>query len=638
MERMARLIVVILFSVVALGLIIAQTQPNQKKAATSQKPKSETLELGKSYAALRPEQKRLVDDFVRRYNATTGSNLIPEQAYDNARLSIRTTFDGVTHALLNAKITDAHGKSLGRAIDLVDAVDEVMGEESGVGGDRQFRLYVYLKPKAVDILSQNQEFFHDRDNSVYHKGFPICYRLKKGPPSIQISISRDNKLADIDVDYRSSSFPKALVNGHLSASNSDVRAGNNLDRHDGRWSGLNGWWRNVFGQLGTGGAKPPKENATQGLGRIPLNPGVKADKGVDNSAHDFLQSWVVEKEPTKSVAYFSPRSYPCLEAMPQNLRQSVPQGMVRIRTLMAMQKFSDSAGTVNSVADVFEPADTGSQALKPTKNAYASEFGLMSVPADMAADEECVAISDKDSSKRPKEKYFSTAFRGKKGDSRSKVVSLLWTKEGDYWKIIAIRIEDSSDAGLVPNNAAAQTEPSVEEPRNIAGDPAAAKDITQFYQTWIVRRNVTEASHYASQRSYQCLPAPSEEQKKLTPIARIQSGLEQPLARITPGASLSDMMSSMLPQNDLLRPIQHENSKAFAMMAVPDQKADSFLCQSRHLPETTPDLKPTDAKYGKFYLTASRLNYGEEQSPALLLLWTREETKWKIVAWAVELP
>jgi hypothetical protein len=74
------------------------------------------------------------------------------------------------------------------------------------------------------------------------------------------------------------------------------------------------------------------------------------------------------------------------------------------------------------------------------------------------------------------------------------------------------------------------------------------------------------------------------------------------------------------------------------MMAVPDQKADSFLCQSRHLAERIPDLKPADAKYGTYYLTASRLNYGEEQSPALLLLWTREETNWKIVAWAVELP
>ena len=104
MKRMARLIVLILFSLVAVELVIAQTQPNQKKAATPPKPKSETLELGKSYAALRPEQKRLVDEFVRRYNATTGSKLVPEQAYDNARLSVRTTFDAVTHALLNAKM------------------------------------------------------------------------------------------------------------------------------------------------------------------------------------------------------------------------------------------------------------------------------------------------------------------------------------------------------------------------------------------------------------------------------------------------------------------------------------------------------------------------------------------------------
>ena len=637
MKRMARLIVVMLFSLVALGLVSAQTQANQKKVATSPKPKSETLELGKSYAALRPEQKRLVDEFVRRYNATTGTKLVPEQAYDNARLSVRTTFDAVTHALLNAKITDAQGKSLGQAIDLVDAVDEVMGEESGVGGDRQFRLYVYLKPNTVGILSQSQEFFRDKDNSVYHKGFPICFRLKNGPPSIQFSISRDKKLADVDVDYRSSGFPKALVNGHLTASNSDVRAGNNLDRHDGRWSGLNGWWRNVFGQLEAGVA-PPKENATERIGRIPLNPGVKANQGIDKGAHDFLQSWLVKKEPNKSVAYFSRRSYPCLEAMPQNTRQSVSQGMVRLRTLMAMQKFSDNIGTVNSVGDVFEPADKWSQALKPAKNAYASEFRLVSLPADMAADEECIAISDADLSKQSKEKYFATAFRGKTGDGRNKVMSLLWVQEGDYWKIIAIRIEDSSDRDVVPKNAAAQAEPSVEEPRSIAGDPAAVRDITQFYQTWVVKRDVTEASRFASPRSYQCLPAPSEEQKKLTPVARIQSGLEQPLARISSGTNLSETMSSVQPVNDLLRPVQQENSNAFAMMAVPDQKANSFLCQQRHLPEASPELSPADAKYGTYYLTASRLNYGEEQSPALLLLWAKEQAGWKVLAWAVELP
>ena len=580
MKQMARLIVLIVFLLLPLDLVIAQTQPNQKEAATSQKPKSETLELGKSYAALRPEQKRLIDDFIRHYNSTTGSKLVPEQAYDNARLSTRTTFDAVTHALLNAKMTDAQGKSLGRAIDLVEAVDQVMGEESGVGGDLQFRLYVYLKPDAVDILSRSQEFSHDKDNSVYHKGFPICYRLKKGPPSIQFSISRDHKLSDIDVDYRSSSFPKGLVNGHLSASNSDVRAGNNLDRHDRRWSGLNGWWRDVFGQLGSGG-KPPKENATVRLGNIPLNPAVKADQGVDKSAHDFLQSWVVGKEPNKSVAYFSRFSYPCLEVVAQKSGQPVPPGMIRLRTMMAMQKFSDSTGTVNSVADVFEPADKWSQALKPAKNAYASEFLLVSVPEDMGPDEECVATPNNDTSKGSSGKYFATAFRGKQGDSRNKVMSLLWAQEGGYWKIVAIRIEDGSDAGIVPNNAAAQAVPAVEEPQSITGDPAAVKDITEFYQTWIVKRNVIQASAFASPRSYQCLAAPSADQKKLTPIARIQSGLQQPLARIPSGANLSDMMSSLQPSNDLLRPVQQENSKAFAIMAVPDQKANSFLCQHR---------------------------------------------------------
>src|SRR5271157_3965980 len=116
--------------------------------------------------------------------------------------------------------------------------------------------------------------------------------------------------------------------------------------------------------------------------------------------------------------------YPCLEAMPQNSRQAVPQGMVRLRTLMAMQKFSASTGSVNSVSDVFEPADRWSQALKPAKSAYASEFRLMSIPADMAADEECVAMPKNDSSKRAKEKYFATAFRGTKGDSRNKVMTL----------------------------------------------------------------------------------------------------------------------------------------------------------------------------------------------------------------------
>ena len=615
----------------------AQTRPSEQEVTAPQKVKDGDQEIGKSYETLRLEQKRLVDDFVSRYNQTTGSKLVPEQAYDHARLSIRTTFGAVTDALLKTKLTDPEGKSVGRAIDLVDAVDEVMGEESGVAGDRQFRVYVYLKPDAVDTLSRSQEFFHDKDNVHYHKGFPICYRLRNGPPSIQFSISPDKKMSDIDVDYRSSTFPKALVDGHLTAANSDVRAGNNLYSHDSRWAGLDGWWREVFGLLGSG-AKLPKETATESLGNIPLNPSIRADQGIDKSAHDFLKVWVVDKQPNKSVAYFSRRSYSCLETLALKKGKPAAPGMVRLRTEMAMKQFSDITGVVNSVGDVFEAANEWSQGLKEEKNAYAAEFRLVSVPMDVAWDEQCDAIGDGKSGKQPKERYYATAFRGRQGDSRNKVMSLLWAQEGGYWKIIAIRIEDSSDAGIVPKSTVAQVEPTELELHNIAGDPEAVKDITQFYLTWVLNRNATQASHFASQRSYQCLTAPSGEQKKLTPLTRIQSGLKRPLEKVPSGTNLAEMMSSVQPVNDLVRPVEQENSKAFAIMAVPEQMATRFLCQNRHLPEELPELKPADAEYGAYYVSASRLNFGEEESPALLLLWTREKTGWRIVAWAVEVP
>src|SRR6516225_1571574 len=296
---------VIVLSLVLTGLTANSLaeKPTPAKATTPQEQPTSPHAFGESYATLLPDQKRLLEDFARRYNQTTGSTLDPEQAYDGARVSVRTTFDAVTHALLSTKLTNEKGQSLGRAIDLVEALDQVLGEEAGAGGDRQFRMYVYLKSDAIEILSTSREFFHDKDNTVYHKGFPICYRLKNGPPSIQFSISKDERMSDIDVDYRSSTFPKALFDGHLTAGNSDVRAGGNLVTHDNRWEGLNGWWRQVFGFSLGSSAKPYTDATTGRAATIPVNPGVKADQGIDATVHDFLKSWVVDRQPQNAIAY-----------------------------------------------------------------------------------------------------------------------------------------------------------------------------------------------------------------------------------------------------------------------------------------------------------------------------------------------
>jgi hypothetical protein len=626
-------------SSLAIFLLAAGTsaQKTPAKPTVPEKQSTSPRAFGESYATLLPEQKKLLDDFIQRYNETTGSKTTPQEAYDKARMSVRTTFDAVTHALLSTKMTNEKGQSLGRALDLVDAIDEVMGEEAGTGGDQQFRVYVYLKPQAVDTLSSSHEFYHDKDNTVYHKGFPICFRLKHGPPSIQFSISRNERMSDIDVDYRSSTFPKALFDGHLTAGNSDVRAGNNLDTHDNRWAGLNGWWRQVFGFSMGSSAKPSNDAVTGRAPTIPVNPRVKANQGIDASAHDFLTSWVVDRQPNNAIAYLSRLSYPCLESMARKKQKPIPPGMVRFHTLIAMDRFNASIGNATSVGEVFEAAANWKPDLKEGKNNYPAEFRLVEVPSDMGRDQECVQ-APAEGEKKSNEKFYSTAFRGKQGDGLSKVMSLLWTKEGKYWKIVAIRVDDANHAGITPKTAAAATPVREPESQKIAGDPDAVKDITTFYELWVGKRDPASAASYASERSYQCLAAPSEEEKGMRPVDRIQKGLKKPLPRVPQRANLSDMMLSVQPVNELVRPVEQANSMAFAVMAVPDQMADSFLCQRRHLPEKTPALKPSDAKYGSYYLSASQLRFAEEESPALLLLWTRETDQWKIVAWAVEVP
>jgi hypothetical protein len=195
------------------------------------------------------------------------------------------------------------------------------------------------------------------------------------------------------------------------------------------------------------------------------------------SAHDFLKTWVVDKQPNNAIAYFSRLSYPCLEAMAEKRQKPVPPGMVRLRLSLAMQKFNESTGTVASVGDVFKADTSWPPELKEVTNAYPAEFRLVSVAPDMALDEQCVPVPAEEADKESKEKFYATAFRGEQGDRRNRVMSLLWTKGGSYWKIVAIRLEDSSDAGFTPKITAAAPPVSEPEPAKIAGDQRSVLQI-----------------------------------------------------------------------------------------------------------------------------------------------------------------
>src|SRR5215813_8375222 len=233
-----------------LALLLSATVNGQNLSVQSVNLQSQTpaarQKFHGTYEELSPTQRKLIDEWYAEYNQMTHDNSQPTD-YNQFAMSTRTTFEAVTHALMTTGLTDKSGKSMGSALDLVQSIEAINGKVPRARGDLQFRIYVVLKPDALEKLKASSEFFRDRDNTIYHHGYPLNYRQDGGAPSIQICMSKDARHADIDVDYRSAKFPQGLVNGHLTAANSDVRARGNTQRHLQRWQGLSDWWQNLFG-------------------------------------------------------------------------------------------------------------------------------------------------------------------------------------------------------------------------------------------------------------------------------------------------------------------------------------------------------------------------------------------------------
>src|SRR5262245_27379623 len=85
--------------------------------------------IGEKYSELRPEQKRLVDDWFQRFSQVIKKRVSPDEGYDHLPLSAKTTFSAVTHALIRTPLTDQQGARLADStIVLVDKIDDVAGK------------------------------------------------------------------------------------------------------------------------------------------------------------------------------------------------------------------------------------------------------------------------------------------------------------------------------------------------------------------------------------------------------------------------------------------------------------------------------------------------------------------------------
>jgi hypothetical protein len=420
---------------------------------------------GGRFDALRPEQQRLLVNWVGEYALITGKSLTPAESYDRLSASTRATFEAVTHALLNTTLTGQDGSSLGTGLDLIQLVEAVHGQLPGFGGDRQFRLYALLKPDALDRLSRSQQFKRKGDNDVFHAGYPISFRQRGGVPALQLSITATGRRADIDIDYRSGRVPFVLFNGHWRSSNSDVRVNRNFNRFVGRWGGLTDWWNDLMSRLSL-----PQfdEGVKLAFGvEMPAQPRVRSDRPVSDAAFDFYRQWLVDGAPEHAMGYLSVRSYACLAEY--GVGESVDSGLAALRILEHMRRELTAHGRSADLSEAIQPLATRPPGSASIPRAHRPLFTVRRLTATAACAMDCVLRHDVTLAEPlpyglgEPVPYYAVSTRLRKKSGEQSVLTQLWTTEAGVWKVISWSFENGgADA---PDSPGARPRPADQRSR-----------------------------------------------------------------------------------------------------------------------------------------------------------------------------
>lgn len=635
-----------LIASLALIMALAAGQPTQEPG--------ELPDFGGKYAELTPRQKALIDDLVRRYNEFTGDALEPSEDYDGSRLSERTTYEAVTHALARSTLTDQNGDPLGSPLDLIDHLEAIEGKVEGGRSDQQFRLYVRLVPDAVETLTRSREFFRDDDNVRYHRGYPLSFRQnEQRVPSIQFSITFDGARADIDVDYRSAKFPAALVNGHLTAANSDIRAGNNIITHQSRWEGFVDWWRGLFGLGGLVDMEDAYELERQPDYEVPDTPR-RGNERIDVAVHDFLQAWFVEKNSLVAASYVSRRADECIALEEGGDLEAFDYGLTRYVLIRSMEEDSLELGRVERLEDILTGVRLDRPGIRVVGHEHHAQFVLYGVTNEAAARFDCASRMKVGSLPEPRRvrrdapledfDYFASTFHVELPKRGGYTLGLLWFEEKGFWRIVSYVVEPHGRADGETTLDIRPTHELAEVPR-VAGDPEFIQAVDAFVEAWLVEKNIDEAMNYIAPSFLPCinldldagetpLDSPAEQKE------RIRRGLEQTAEHLGAVSRLEQVIAGVDLWDPELREIIHEREDAYSLFSFSDRKGEAARCERRIDRKGTAETSETETppSYGRFFGSSFSIQTVAGETVALLLGWTRQGDDWSIYTYRVVSP
>lgn len=386
------------------------------------------------YSQLDPAQRRLVDDWFRRFSEAINKPVAAEEGYDNLPLSVKTTFNAVTHALRQTPLTDASGAQLGEtAISIIDKLDNVAGKVPGAGGDEQFRIYVQLKSETLDILKKSKEFKRGPDNAQF-----VLYDVRED------LAEQFNCVNQLDPGAISPKAARSQAFGKYVGAVFRLKAG----RETGEtvvtvWAKEGGYWKLISYDVEPELEKYRIPNLTPAA--VAAAPGptyVQGDPGLIRAGVDFLDKWFIRGQVDQAFEYLSASCYPCLnlyrsEGTPEPQTLDEAGRMIR----QGMERIGGIAGKAQKLQDAIAAPQPEHPDIRLVKHAASKAFVVASMPDYMAETVDCTKRKpgEEPDFQQPGTKkygdYYAIGFRLAATAGDAGVFWTVWHREAGAWKI-----------------------------------------------------------------------------------------------------------------------------------------------------------------------------------------------------------
>jgi hypothetical protein len=288
--------------------------------------------------------------------------------------------------------------------------------------------------------------------------------------------------------------------------------------------------------------------------------------------------------------------------------------------------------------------------LKPVKQQYGNLFTMYAVPNGVAPEFECDeqrALKDFEDArltgiKKKYNGYYASVLRLQQPHETGQIITLLWTKEGNYWKVVAWDAEPGdSQPQKIPDT---RRDVITEFPETHArGDAALLQASEDFLRDWLLKRNYVAATNYFSPRSYSCIDAtvPTDQPKPTTTaqyLNYMQTAMQTVSQDVGNSQHLADVVEAADPEHPGFKLVKHKSDKAYTLVAVPDTLVPAMMCEKESNQHPYQAQESATPKYGEYYDMLFAVRTPGDNSASLSFLWGKDNGQWKIISYEMMSP